>query len=305
MSMLMKNRRLVAIIGCCLALYLTWGMVYLTINFALESFPPVLLSAMRFTAAGSLLLGYSILVSKKFRLPKGISEWRVVLWSSFFMIALSGMTLNIGSQYLSSGSVAILAGSLPVWMVVAGYVFRVDPRPSNMVIVGLVVGFAGVVLLVTSLGHSASGSITGVLIIIASLWAWIAGSFYARERPIQLPIFVSLGMQMVVGGLFMFVVAFFIGEYEAFQLANVTPVAFLSYLHLVFFGSVVGYGCYYWLLMNTTTPIATSYAYAEPVVALSLGVILAGEKITSVTILSCALIIGAVFFVTRGKSARQ
>lgn len=111
----------------------------------------------------------------------------------------------------------------------------------------------------------------------------------------------SLGFQMVTGGLIMFGISFLTGEWAGFDISETTLKAFLSTLHLIFFGSIIGYTCYVWLLYNTPTHIAISYAYAEPVVAVVVGALFGGEPINRITIFACVFIIISVFFVIRDK----
>lgn len=300
MSRLFANKKLVITIVCLFLLYSTWGTVYLFIRFALESFPPVMLSGMRYVCAGSALLIWSFFVKKERRIPT-VHDFKVIFLCSFFMITLSGAMLNISEVYISSGVAALLLGSVPLWMVVSEWLSGHEERPSAAVMFGLAGGFIGIVMLGFSAGLEQSGSAFGVFCAFCSVFGWVAGSLYSKNHRLSVPIIKSLGFQMITGGVLMLVFANFIGEYDEFSLSGVSFKSWFAFIHLVVFGSLIGYICYMWLLFNTPTPVAVSHAYVEPVVAVIIGAVFASEVITWGTVWACILIIFSVFFVMKGK----
>lgn len=300
---LIKNRKFALTLFCIVALYSTWGVVYLSIKFALESFPPVLLSSIRYISAGSIFLLWSFFIKKDRVLPNK-TQFITIFFASFMMIVIGGAFLNISGLYINSGTIALIMGSIPLWMVVVSWLLGYDNRPSLSVFIGLIGGFIGVGVLAVSTGITGgSSAVLGIITIFISMVGWVAGSLFLKCRHSDMNMIKSLGYQMVTGGLVMFVMSFIIGEWSNFSLSEVTLKAFLSTLHLIFFGSIVGYTCYIWLLYNTPTHIAISYAYAEPVVAVIVGVLFGGEAINHITIFACIFIIISVFFVIRDKSA--
>lgn len=298
---LIKNKKLALTLFCIVALYSTWGVVYLSIKFALESFPPVLLSSIRYMSAGSVFLLYSFFVKKDRVLPTK-SQISTIFFASLMMIVIGGAFLNISGRYINSGTIALIMGSIPLWMVIVSWLLGYDKKPSLSVTVGLIGGFLGVGVLAVSTGvHGGSNAVMGIITLFISMAGWVAGSIYLKRRHSDMYMIKSLGYQMVTGGLVMFVVAFLIGEVSSFNVYDVTLKAFLSTLHVIFFGSIVGYTCYVWLLYNTPTHIAISYAYVEPIVAVIVGALFGGEAINQVTIFACIFIIISVFFVIRDK----
>lgn len=296
-----KNKKLALTLFCIVALYSTWGVVYLSIKFALESFPPVLLSSIRYMSAGSVFLLYSFFVKKDRVLPTK-SQMSTIFFASLMMIVIGGAFLNTSGKYINSGTIALIMGSIPLWMVIVSWLLGYDKKPSLSVTVGLIGGFLGVGVLAVSTGvHGGSNAVMGIITLFISMAGWVAGSIYLKRRHSDMYMIKSLGYQMVTGGLVMFVVAFLIGEVSSFNVYDVTLKAFLSTLHLIFFGSIVGYTCYVWLLYNTPTHIAISYAYVEPIVAVIVGALFGGEAINQVTIFACVFIIISVFFVIRDK----
>ena len=148
-----------------------------------------------------------------------------------------------------------------------------------------------------------SNAVVGVVTTFISMAGWVAGSLYLKKRHSNMSMIKSLGFQMTVGGILMMFISIIIGEFNNFSVETITLKALLSAIHLVIFGSVVGYTCYIWLLYNTPTHIAISYAYVEPVVAVTVGALFGGESITQITVFACIFIILSVFFVLRGKKS--
>ena len=298
---LIKNKKLALTLFCIIALYSTWGVVYLSIKFALASFPPVLLSGIRYVSAGSVFLLFSFFIKKDRVLPTK-SQMTTIFFASLMMIVIGGAFLNISGKYINSGTIALIMGSIPLWMVIVSWLLGYDTKPSLSVTVGLIGGFLGVGVLAVSTGvHGGINAVMGIITLFISMAGWVAGSIFLKRRHSDMNMIKSLGYQMVTGGLVMFVISFLIGEWVDFYLSEVTLKAFLSTLHLIFFGSIVGYTCYVWLLYNTPTHIAISYAYVEPIVAVIVGALFGGEAINNVTIFACIFIIISVFFVIRDK----
>lgn len=298
---LVKNKKLALTLFCIVALYSTWGVVYLSIKFALESFPPVLLSSIRYMSAGSVFLLFSFFIKKDRVLPTK-SQMSTIFFASLMMIVIGGAFLNISGKYINSGTIALIMGSIPLWMVIVSWLLGYDKKPSLSVVIGLIGGFLGVGVLAVSTGvQGGSNAMLGIFTLFISMAGWVAGSIFLKRRHSDMSMIKSLGYQMVTGGVVMFVLAFLIGELSSFNVYEVTLKAFLSTLHLIFFGSIVGYTCYVWLLYNTPTHIAISYAYVEPIVAVIVGALFGGEAINQVTIFACIFIIISVFFVIRDK----
>ena len=296
-----KNKKLALTIFCIVALYSTWGVVYLSIKFALESFPPVLLSSIRYISAGSIFLLWTFFIKKDRILPTKF-QFTTIFFASFMMIVIGGAFLNISGLYIHSGTIALIMGSIPLWMVIVSWLLGYDKRPSLSVFIGLIGGFIGVGVLAVSTGITGgSNAVLGIITLFISIAGWVAGSIYLKRRHSDMNVLKSLGFQMLTGGIIMFFISFVIGEWSGFHISEVTLKAFLSTLHLIFFGSIVGYTCYVWLLYNTPTHIAISYAYAEPVVAVIVGALFGGEPINRITIFACVFIIISVFFVIRDK----
>lgn len=299
-KIIFANRKLALTIFCLFALYTTWGMVYLNIRFALESIPPVMLSGSRYLCAGTCFLIWSYFVKGYKGLPT-FRELQIMAGGALGMVVISGAFLNMSELYIASGTVALILGATPLMMVISGWLFMGDAKPGKSTFIGLAGGFAGVVILALGIGIGESNSLLGTFFVLISMSGWVGGSLFSRKYHVAFPIEKALGFQMVMGGATMIAISFLSGEFTDFTIAQVTLKSFVGFLNLVIFGTLVGFTCYVWLLYNTPIQIAVSYAYAEPVVAVILGILFAGEKFTSIMALACILIIISVFFVMRTK----
>ncbi len=201
---LIKNRKFALTLFCIAALYSTWGVVYLSIKFALVSFPPVLLSSIRYMSAGSIFLLWSFFIKKDRALPAK-TQFITIFFASCMMIVIGGAFLNISGLYINSGTIALLMGSTPLWMVVVSWFLGYDKKPSASVFAGLIGGFIGVGVLAVSTGIlGGSNAVLGIITIFISMAGWVAGSIFLKHRHSDMDMIKSLGFQMVTGGLIMF-----------------------------------------------------------------------------------------------------
>jgi len=174
-------------------------------------------------------------------------------------------------------------------------------RPTPIVWAGLAGGFAGVALL---LGPSVSlidpehpHATTGMLILLVSSFAWAAGSIYSRHAPNAPSPFVATGQQMLCGGALLLLAGGARGEWQRFDPNAITAISFWAWVYLVLIGAIVGYTAYMWLLRHCEPAKVATYAYVNPIVAVLLGAVFAGEKLTTRTLLAAVLIIGSVALV--------
>ena len=158
------------------------------------------------------------------------------------MIVIGGAFLNISGLYINSGTIALLMGSTPLWMVVVSWFLGYDKKPSASVFAGLIGGFIGVGVLAVSTGIlGGSNAVLGIITIFISMAGWVAGSIFLKHRHSDMDMIKSLGFQMVTGGLIMFGISFLTGEWAGFDISEITLKAFLRTLHLIFFVSIIAY----------------------------------------------------------------
>ncbi|HYJ78734.1 MAG TPA: drug/metabolite exporter YedA, partial [Longimicrobiaceae bacterium] len=280
------------------AVYLVWGSTYVAIRFAIETLPPFLMAGARFVISGVALY----LLARGGQPAPTRAQWRAT--------AIVGACLLLGGnggvvwaeQHVPSGIAALLVATVPLWMVLLEWrAGRVRPRPG--VFAGLVLGFAGVAILMGPgqlLGGRGVHPVGAVVLVLASL-SWAAGSVYSRRAPLPASQFLGTGMEMLAGGALLLLAGTVAGEWARLDLAAVTPRSWLAFLYLIVFGSGVGFTAYIWLLRHVSIAKVATYAYVNPVVAVLLGWALAGEALSARTALAAAVIIAAVVFITTSR----
>src|SRR5438128_9099063 len=286
-----------------LSIYTIWGSTYLAIRFAIETFPPFLMAAIRFLIAGGVLYAWMRLRGS----PRPTrANWRAAtIVGGLLLLGGNGGVTN-AEQVIPSGLAAVLITTVPIWMALAELLRRDRIVPTLHVVLGLVLGFGGVILLVGPGDLGGSGGLNplwaGVLIFAALSWA--IGSVYSRNAPLPKTPLLGSGMEMIAGGVLLLVASVISQEWSGFHLGNVSFLSLVSFIYLIVFGSVIGFSSYVWLLTKTTTARVSTYAYVNPVVAVFLGYFLAGEQLTLRTLLASSVIVIAVVVITTFKSRR-
>jgi len=287
-----------------LSIYTIWGSTYLAIRFAIETFPPFLMAAIRFLIAGGVLYGWMRLrgASSPTR-----ANWKATtIIGGFLLLGGNGGVTN-AELVIPSGLAAVLITIVPIWMALLELLRRDRIVPTPQVVLGLILGFAGVVLLVGpgDLGGSSGLNPLWAGVLILSSLSWAIGSVYSRKASLPTAPLLGSGMEMLAGGVLLLVASLVSQEWVGFQPSNVSLLSFVSFLYLIVFGSLIAFSAYVWLLTKTTTAKVSTYAYVNPVVAVLLGYFLAGEQLTLRTLLASSVIIIAVVVITTYKSRQS
>jgi drug/metabolite transporter (DMT)-like permease len=173
---------------------------------------------------------------------------------------------------------------------------------------GLAVGFAGTALLIRATGSS-SGSgtadVVGVAVLIFASISWATGSVLSRGMPLAKRPLVATGMEMICGGAVLIVVGLATGELSGFDVGRVSGESLAGWLYLITVGSWVGFAAYMWLLRNAPTPLVSTYAYVNPVVAVFLGWAILSEPLSWMTMVAALLIVGAVALIVSAPKAAE
>lgn len=285
-------------IGVALLLvYVLWGSTYLAIRFAVESIPPFAMAATRFLTAGALLYGWV-------RLRGGAGPTRAQWVSASVIGGLMLLGANgavvWAEQSIPSALAALLVSTVPLFMALIEWV-RHGKRPTAPVGAGLLLGFAGVVLLVGPAGVAGS-MLVPALVTVAGAFAWAIGTLYGRTAAAPSSALMGSAMQMLAGGSMLLVLSLVSGE--STDWAQVSTQSLLSLGYLVVFGSLVGFTAYSWLMRNVNPTLSSTYAYVNPVVAVFLGWAFAGEAITARTVVASALVVGSVGLITVARNRK-
>ncbi|TWI14387.1 drug/metabolite exporter YedA [Aerolutibacter ruishenii] len=273
------------------SVYVLWGSTYLAIRFALESYPPFLLGAIRMALAGAIM--YAVLRARGEARPTG-RQWRTLWVLSIWMVLLSNGLVNLAETEVGSGLAAIAVASMPLF---AGVFSMLRGRhPSRIEWVGLVVGFLGVLWL--NAGSALSSSTLGLVCLIIAPIAWAWGSIWSRDQDLPGP-FMSAAGQMLTGSIWMLAAAALTGErFDGMPSGGATA----AMLYLVVAGSIFGFTAYIWLLHHVRPALATSYAYVNPPIAVLFGALLAGERFTAHDLGAMAVILVGVVIITLAKA---
>ncbi len=281
------------------AIYLIWGSTYLAIAFAIETLPPLLMAAARFlTAGGALFLWARTTGVPAPTLPQW--GWALLLGGLFFMIG-NGAVVWV-EQELPSGLTALIVAMVSVWTAILEWARPGGRRPGAAVLAGIVLGFAGVALLVlpgnTGGRHASLGA---VLLLMGSTFAWALASVLSREADLPKETALVSGMEMLAGGVLLLALGAAAGELGQFDPSRVSLRSALALAYLIIFGSLVTFTCFAWLLkVSTPNKVATS-SYVNPMVAVFLGWALGGEPITPRILLASLVIVAAVVLIITGR----
>ncbi|MEW6777935.1 MAG: EamA family transporter [Bdellovibrionota bacterium] len=289
-----------AIWSALLAVYVIWGSTYLGIKYAIGSIPPFLMAAARFLLSGIILYAFAIRRGDRSDKP-GFPEWRSAFVLGFFMMVGGNGGVVWAQQHVTTGMASLLIATTPLWLSLMARAFLKEPI-SRSTAGGLLLGVVGVALLLDlapANGHASS--LAGSLAVLLAAFAWSAGSVYSRKATLPKRPLVGIALQMIAGGFLLLLISIFAGEPAAFEWSRVTGASLAGFVYLVFFGSLIGFSCYLWLLRVAPISLVSTYAFVNPVVALFLGWFFLNETLSPREIAGAAVILAAVGMIVRGK----
>jgi len=288
--------------------YLIWGSTYFAIAYVIESMPPLLAMGIRFLIAGILL---ALIISlrqglSELKIPR--AELRSSLLMGFLLLGFGIGTVSIAQAYVPSGIVALIIAALPLWIAI----FRTisGERLVKISWLGLVIGFAGVALLLKP------GSITPVseiensklflfmLLVLLGNIGWALGTFLAPRFPLPKNTLVFTAYEMLAGGISLTLAGFVKGE-SISDFLDATTWSWLWFIYLIIFGSIAAYTAYLWLVANAPVSLTATYAYVNPIIAVALGALFLNEKITSSYALGGLIILMGVVLVVSVERVKK
>jgi drug/metabolite transporter (DMT)-like permease len=278
------------------AVYVIWGSTYLAIAIGIESFPTLLLPATRHLIAGLIL--YPILRWKTGIRPTP-GQWRTAIITGLLLLLLGNGGVCLAERTVPSGVAALLVALVSFWMVLLDWLRPGGQRPAPRVVASLILGFGGLVLLVgpAHLGGSERVNPTGAGILVIGSFAWAWGSIYSKHNDLPSSPLLGVAMQSLAGGTALWIVGLLAGEGRQLHLVAITARSWIALAYLIVFGSGIGFTAYVYLLKKSSAARVGTYAFVNPVVALFLGWLGAGETITLRTALAAAVILTAVLLV--------
>jgi len=287
-----------------LSIYILWGSTYLAIRFAVESLPPFLMAGTRFLVAGGIL--YAVLRLRGTPAPRP-STWKPTAIMGLLLLLGGNGLVSWAEQHGVSGVAAVMIGGTPLMIVLFDWVRPGGSRPAWRTLIGVAIGFLGIAFLISPaefLGVGEGVDLVGAGALVLASLSWAIGSVYGRERSNQLPEspLLSTAMEMLAGGAGLMVVGTIAGEWGRVNLAAVKPEALLGLGYLIFFGSLVAYSAYTWLLRVAPISLVSTYAYVNPLVAVIVGAIFASEPLTLRVLGAAVFILSAVALINTARA---
>ena len=286
------------------AVYLIWGSTYLAIRFAIESIPPFLLGGVRFLLAGGML--YAVLRWRGVRNPSRL-KWRSAAIVGGLLLWGGNGGVMLAEQYVPSSLAALIVAMVPLWMVLLNWGWGDRLRPTLGTATGVGLGLMGIILIAAPGQSAAEGAVNplGLVILLLASLSWSIGSLYARRAPLPSNALMSTALEMLAGGAMMLAAGLLLGQGAQIRLDRISPLSLSALGYLVFFGSLIGFTAYVWLLKVSTPARVSTYAFVNPVVAVFLGWALAGEELSWRLLAAAAIIVLAVVLITLNQSGER
>jgi drug/metabolite transporter (DMT)-like permease len=288
-----------------LVIYLVWGSTYLAIRVVVDTMPPLLAAAGRFGTAGVIMAIPLVLHGGLARLRVTRTELAGSAFVAATLLLVGNGFVSLGEREVPSALAALIIGVVPLIVLI----FRAvtGERITRIGAAGVLLGFAGLGVLVIPRGIDGTVAVGGMLMLIVASASWALGSFYSRRLTLPSDPLVSTTFQLVLGGLFLLVAGSLIGELGRLRVEDFSTASVVSFVYLVVFGSVLAYTAYTWLLQNAPISKVATYAYVNPVVAVALGWLILQEEVNASMLLGAAMIVAAVAFIvwTESRASRE
>jgi len=286
------------------AIYFLWGASFLAIRQVVAVTPPFFAAAFRFLSAGLILYGYSR--------SQGMPQPSKRQWISTAVLGLVMFAGDYGCLFwaekeVPSGLAAVIAATIPVWVLLAEWIVARGQRPSAKALAGIVLGITGVVLLMIPAGLHSAGFSVSALVLLLGTFCWAGGTVASRHMELPKQISMSASLQMTWGGGFLLLLSAASGELGKLPgLWHLWDwhIAF-AMAYLILFASIIAFSAYVWLNARDPATRVASYAYVNPVVAMLLGSLLAHERPTPVQYAGAALVLCGVASTIAGRRVVQ
>jgi drug/metabolite transporter (DMT)-like permease len=300
-----KSASPILVIIAFATVYIVWGSTYFFIQMAIHGLPPLLLGALRFMIAGTLMLIWCIIKGEKIFIKKSIITSAIV--GILLLVGGNGAVIWV-EQKLPSAMVAILVSSAPIWFVLLDKQNWGENLRNKATVIGLIIGFAGVVLLFSEqLGDMFAGGskLAGMLLLLFGSIAWSSGSLYSKHHPSEGSAAVNVAWQMIIAGLIFIPGSLLDHEFDRLQWQQIPMHSWLALGYLVIFGSIAAFSAYVWLLQVRPATQVSTYAYVNPVIAVILGMLFAHEHVSLMQIAGLVIILASVLLINLSKYRKE
>ncbi|MBK1897283.1 EamA family transporter [Chryseobacterium paridis] len=264
-------------------IYVIWGITFLAISFGLKGFPPFILSGFRFLIAGILMLGYLLTKGEK---ANSLINWKKNGITGILILTGGTGLVAWGEQYITASEAAITIATGPFWFIAIDKKNWKYYLSDKFIPIGLIIGFIGLILFLkgsvnSNTHHVVSGSlrVTAFIVLAISSIAWVLGSLYSKKNPSSHSTLMNIAQQLIIAGVTSFIIAFFRNEWNTFSIIAIPISAWLGVLFLIFFGSIIAYLSYIWLLSVKPAALVSTHTYINPIVTVIAGWIIANQTI--------------------------
>lgn len=299
-SIVQPRSESVKIVLAFAAIYLVWGSTYLAIRYAVETIPPLVAAGIRHTVAGGVLLAWAWVRGYRPRREHWIAG--LVLGALFFLIGHG--TLHWAEQHVASGLAALLIATEPMFILVLAWASG-QQRISGLSALGLAAGVTGVAILTGVELSRKDASLLGLAAVLTGSLSWSAGVVISPKLKLPTDALARTAVPLVSGAVMLLATAAVTGEFQALDWSRVTLKSILGLGYLITFGSIVAFTAYTWLLQRCPPTVVATHTYANPVVAVLLGWLLAGEALTLRVGLASIAILGAIMLIRKGERAAE
>lgn len=284
-------------------IYFVWGSTFLAIRIGVFEIPPLLFAALRFGTAGLALLIWT--VAKRERMPRG-REWLTLTVLAAMIFLCDYGLLFWAEQRVPSGIAAVMLATIPAFMALSEIIFLRTQKLTLRLGVALLIGIGGVAVLMSRSLNLGGAPIDqkGALALLGASITWSIASAIPKMMPVPESKLMSSAMQMFLGGLMLLAVAGGAGEFARFHPAAVSGKVWWALAYLIVAGSIIGFTAYVWLLHHESPTKVGTYAYVNPVVAVSIGYFLGGEPLDARIVVGAACVLVSVVVITTAKSKK-
>jgi drug/metabolite transporter (DMT)-like permease len=278
------------------AIYLVWGSTYLAIRYAVETIPPLVTAGIRHTIAGGILLAFAW--ARGFR-PR-LEHWKsaMIVGGLFFLVGHG--SLHWAEQYVASGLAALLIATEPMFILVLAWLMG-QQRISRISALGLGLGVVGVALLTGAELSVKGSSVLGILAVLIGSLSWSLGVVVSPKLKLPEDALGRTALPTLCGAAMLLLAAGVTGEFHATHGASISMKSVFGLGYLITFGSIVAFTAYTWLLQRCPPALVATHTYANPIVAVLLGWLLASEALTVRVALASVAILGAIVLIRRGE----
>lgn len=283
------------------AVCIIWGTTYLALRVGVTQFPPFLFSAIRFLVAGPILLLLLRFFGKvEFPTRRILAEQAV---SGLLLCTFGVGIVGWSEMYVSSGLAAIICSVMPIWVMLINFALAADDQPAFPVVLGLVIGLAGIVLIFGEhvSDFSDPNYTLGIFMTFLGNICWAFGTVWVKKKTTATNPFLAAGLQMLFGGIFLLPMSLIFDDYATITTSG--GMVF-SLVYLILFGSVAAYASFSYAIRKLPMTLVSLYAYINPIVAVLLGALLLQERLNLRIGIGILITLAGIYIVNRGYQIR-